>query len=81
MDRLLTPSDRIKSALEVRERSRSWLARSTQIPLTTLDRKLRGEGYDFTLAQTYAIAQALEIGVTYIALGPDTSADAERAAS
>ena len=61
MDKFTTPAERIKSALAEQERSKSWLSRSTQIPLTTLDRKLRGDGFDLTLAQVHAICEALDV--------------------
>lgn len=61
MDKATTPSERIKTALEKGERSKAWLSRNTRIPLTTLDRKLRSDGTDLTLAQVHAIARALNI--------------------
>lgn len=63
MDKAVTPSERIKRVLTDDERSKAWLARNTQIPLTTLDRKLRGDGNDFTLAQIHAISEALGLQV------------------
>ena len=63
MDSPRTPSELVNQALADIGRSRAWLSRETQIPLTTLDRKLRGDGADFTLAQIYSIGDALDLAL------------------
>lgn len=63
MDSQKTLSETVSEHLADTGRSRSWLARETQIPLTTLDRKLRGDGSDFTLAQIHAVATVLDLAL------------------
>lgn len=54
---------RIAEALENAERSKSWLAKKTWVSLTTINRKLAGDPSGFTMAQMYAIAEALDVSV------------------
>lgn len=69
-----TPAERILVALKDQERSKAWLARNTRIPLTTLDRRLRGDGTDFTLAQIHSIADALAFSPVEFIPAPEQAA-------
>jgi DNA-binding phage protein len=60
MDTNTDASQIIFKAILDAERSQSWVANKSGIPVTTLRRKLQGQG-DFRLGEVASIAQALNL--------------------
>lgn len=50
---------RIEELLTAAERTKTWLAKHSGIPITTLERKLAGDA-DFTLPELARVARALD---------------------
>lgn len=56
-------AEQIRATLGRRQLSRSWLAREVGMPVTTMNRRLRGD-QAFTVDELTAVAKALEVPVT-----------------
>lgn len=57
----------VRAILAGRQLSRRWLARALEMPVTTLNRRLRGD-QPFTVDELAAVAQAL--GISTVSLIP-----------
>lgn len=53
-------AERVRDAMEVAERSKSWTASKVGIPIATFSRKAQGHT-DFTLTELMKIARALNV--------------------
>ncbi|MFS0854583.1 helix-turn-helix domain-containing protein [Microbacterium sp. 179-I 3D4 NHS] len=53
-------AEAVADALQGEKRSKRWLARRSEIPLSTLRRKMQGKA-DFTVTEIARIAEALEV--------------------
>jgi len=56
-------AEQIRAILGRRQLSRSWLARELGMPVTTMNRRLRGD-QAFTVDELTAVAKALQLPVT-----------------